>query len=405
MEKTTKHKRDSSREKMRPPALETAEIRQGLSMPPIDTPLRQLQPEQVLELQRQVGNQALQRSMARDADPSRVMRAVEYNEEVEGGRFTDPELASGTLPFTADGWDGRAIGRSLSQLNPAAPASDAVRCVQTSFLVALAQRGPGAVNEMIANYLRRYRAGLRQASTPARIRRWYQRSIRNLSPIPAKIDGKTATYEDLSTLLREMYDVYGTAPGGTGLRAEVSMMRREGYTAQMLNLANVTQAQAAAQAASLQPGEFLSCGVEASRLGTGPVNHAVHIGAYPDNGNLYFYDPWPVTGNQLIDLDANLNAMSHYFLNQPGDTAERPAAETITFEEGMTITATPGETEATETEAEAETGTAEETAAPTGEAGAAGAAPELEGPPAPRTFSIDAKFSPPAAAEAEEAEA
>jgi hypothetical protein len=401
MAKTTHAKRDADQEKPRPPARpvpESAEVEGGLSMPPVDAPLAQLRPGQVLDLQRRVGNQALQRRVARAAEAALVMRAVDYNEEMTGGRFTDPELATGTLPFTDDGWDARAIGRALSQLNPAAPTTDSVRCVQTSFLVALAQRGPGAVNEMIGNYLRRYRAGLRQTSTPANIRRWYQRSIRNLSPIPARIDGKTATYDDLSTLLREMYDVYGTAPGGTGLNAEVSMLRREGYTAQRMNMPSVTQAQAAAQAATLQPGEFLSCGVNVSRLGTGPVNHAVHIGAYPDNGNLYFYDPWPVVGNQLIEVDSTLNAISHYFLNQPGDTAETPATETVTFEEGDTITATPGEAEAGGTEAEAP-------AEAEAEAPAEAAAPELMGPPAPRTFSIDAKYSPPAPAEAEAEEA
>jgi hypothetical protein len=402
--KPIEKKRQANREKARPTALESAEIQKNLSMPSMDVPLRQLQPQQVLDLQRQVGNQALQRTMAREAGMGRVMRAVEYNPQAEGGRQIDPEQARGTLPFTDEGWDARAIGRNLSQLYPTAPRSAEVRCVQTSFLVALVQRGPGAVNEMIANYLRRYRTGLRQASTPANIRRWYQRSIRNLSPIPGRIDGQTATYNDLSTLLREMYDVYGSAPGGTGLRVEANMMRREGYTAQILRLGNVTQAQAAAQAATLRPGEFLSCAVNASRLGTGPYNHEIQIGAYPDGGGLYLYDPWPVVGNQLIGLDSGLNAMRHYFVNEPGDTATTSSGEVMVFDESEVTAITAEATEASEVAPGAEGETAEETAAPAEEAAAESTGAATEGSPTPRTFGIRAKYSPPAPAEAEEAE-
>lgn len=397
MEKATQDKHaDKQQKRRRPPERlpDAASIGDELALPPMEALLQTHRPEQLLRLQRSVGNKAIQQRLVTTSGP-RVMRAVEYNAEIEGGRVADPELAAGVLPFTDEGWNGREIGRRLSQLNPAAPTTDEVRCVQTSFLVALAQRGPGAVNNMIADYLGRYRTGLRQASTPPNIRRWYQRSIRNLSPIPAKIDGKTATYDDLSTLLREMYDVYGGARG-TGLGAQASMFRREGYTAVDLNVVNATQAQAAAQAATLEPGQFLSCAVNSSRLGTGPINHAVHIGAYPDNGNLYFYDPAPVVGAQLIDLDANLNAMSHYFVNQPGETAG--PVETITFEEEEAITITAGEGGAPGAEVAPEGESAEE-------APPAGAGEEVERQPTQRTFVILAKNSPPAPSESEEAEA
>ena len=204
-----------------------------------------------------------------------------YNETETDARFGDPELASGLLPFTADGWDGMQIGRRLTQLNPRAPRSDAERCVEASFLVALIQRGPGALRDMIANYLRRYRAGLGQASTPEQIKRWYRRSIRRMEPLLAKIDDQMLTYDDLSTILNEMYDVYGGRGGGTSTVAEISMLRREGYEATELNLGNVTQTQAAAQAQALLPGEYLACGVEVSERGTGAVGHEVHIGRHP----------------------------------------------------------------------------------------------------------------------------
>jgi len=241
-----------------------------------------------------------------------IARLVEYNEDVKGGRFTDPEQAKGRLPFTKDGWDGKEIARKLSQLNNATTSDDNVRCVQTSFLVALVQRGPGAVRTMIENYLRRYRVGLRQASTPARIKRWYKRSISNLKPLLAKIDAQTLTYGDLSTILTEMYDVYGS--NGTSAAAELSMPKREGYKAVGIYSKNVTRKKAAAEAKKLKKGEFLSCGVHCSKEGYQPAGHAVHIGRHPD-GTLYFYDPWPVKGDQMIELSEDLKEIEHYFVN------------------------------------------------------------------------------------------
>ncbi len=79
----------------------------------------------------------------------------------------------------------------------------------TNALQMLGLRAAGAVRDMIGNYLDRYRVGLGQAATPPRIQQWYRRSIRNLTPLLARIDSQTLTYQDLSTILREMYSVYG----------------------------------------------------------------------------------------------------------------------------------------------------------------------------------------------------
>lgn len=346
-----------------------------LSNSPLQSAQRQALVSQIGRTQ---GNRHLQMVMASLAEPAtgvrnskvlprnRIARLVPYNESETDARFADPELATGVVPFTEDGWDGMQIGRRLTQLNPAAPRSDAQRCVQTSFLVALVQRGPGALRDMIENYLGRYRLGLRQASTPEQIKRWYRRSIRRMEPLPGKIDDQTLTYDDLSTILTEMYDVYGSRGGGTSLVAEMSMLRREGYQATALNLGNVTQEQAVAQAQALLPGEFLSCGVEVSERGTGPVGHAVHISRHPETEALYFYDPWPVRGDQLIECSEDLTEIEHYFLNplEPeegeGEETEEEGTEEEPEEEGFTI-------QVFET----------------------------------RTFSIDAKYSPPAE-EAEE---
>jgi hypothetical protein len=273
--------------------------------------------------------------------PGRVARLVPYNVETTEGRRTDPEQASGVLPFAEGGWDGAAIGRALTQLSPVAPRNADQRCIETSFLVALVQQGPGAVRNMIENYLSRYRLGLSQAATPERIKRWYRRSIRNLSPLLGRIDDQTLSYEDLSTLLTEMYDVYGIPEGGTPRVVEESMLRREGYQAQRLNLINVTQDQAAAEAQALLPGEFLSCAVEATREGTGMVDHTIQIGRHPVTGNLYLYDPWPVAGDQMIECSEDLSEIQHYFLNpaeaeegteEAGGEGEEEAEEGATFE-------------------------------------------------------------------------
>ena len=102
-------------------------------LPPLEAPLLDYTPEQVMALQRQVGNQA---TLQRMQVP--LQRAPEYQEGTsDTGKAIDPEQAIGVLPFTPEGWDGRAIAATLSQLNVEAPETDAVRCVQTSFLVGL----------------------------------------------------------------------------------------------------------------------------------------------------------------------------------------------------------------------------------------------------------------------------
>ena len=282
-------------------------------------------------LHKAIGNRAIQRLIQDQNSETRlapsmgnqIFRYVEYNDETIGGRFTDPEQASGTLPFDETGWDGAEIGRNLSQLDTAVAKNDNVRCVETAFLVSMVQRGPGAVREMIENYLGRCRLGLSQASTPEDIKHWYQRSLRNLEPLPEKIDNQTLPYDDLSTMLTEMYKVYGSGSGGTEEGVESNMMRREGYRVASVGKTDVTQEQAAAEAQALLPGESLACSVECSRAGTDPVNHRITLGRYPDEGgSLYLYDPWPVIGDQMVDVDEDLDLVDFYFTNVDSETTE-----------------------------------------------------------------------------------
>lgn len=293
-------------------------------------------PAQILTLQQQVGNQATLRQLHRE---DALQRAVDYNAELnQEGRDIDPELATGVLPFTETGWDGRLIGRKLSQLNPLAPPSDYVRCAQTAFLVTLVQRGPEAVLAMIENYRARYAEKLRSPRTRAPMRALYTQGLETLASIAERIAGKTATYDDLSALQQAMFEEFvgskGAAAGGSTVEDVRKMVEAEGYTAHTLNLVDIDQPRAAQQAAQLKPGEFLSCAVDNTPMGIYVYNHNIQIGAYPDTGGLYLYDPAPIRGDQLIDLDASLSAMQHYFTNTP-EQIQAELAETG----GLVVTA------------------------------------------------------------------
>ncbi len=245
-----------------------------------------------------------------------VQRLVDYNHEPGADAAVDPERTTGTLPFNEDGgWEGVEIVNNLTQLSRGVDPDDNLRCVETSFLAGMILRGPGALQAMIENYLSRYRVGLRQLTTPDRIKRWYRRSLGNLAPLIDKIEGGILTYEDLSTILAEMYDVYGNPQGGTFLAPELNMAGREGYETTELNIENASQEETAAEAQGLEDGEMLLLAIHAAASGggVGDVNHRIHIGRDPNSGNLYLFDPWPVSGDQLTEVDNNLSQIEHYF--------------------------------------------------------------------------------------------
>ena len=242
------------------------------------------------------------------------------------------------MPFNEDGgWDGRQIARNMSQLSPGTDPDDNVRCAQTSFLAALVLRGPGALKGMLENYLGRYRLGLRQLTTPERIKRWYRRAMRHLTPLVDKIDDQSLSYEDLSTILSEMYDVYGDPSGTTFLDPALNMVRREGYDVTEMSMEGITQEEAASEAKALEPGEFLWCHVEVSKEGTGEGDHWIHIGRDPNDDSLYLYDPWPVTGDQLVQCSESLSEIEHYFQNPLEDESEDDTDDDIEFFELRTF--------------------------------------------------------------------
>jgi hypothetical protein len=307
------------------------------------SPQPPLEPKDILAVQQIAGNRTVQRLVAgqsgESADDDRAKRKIEQTasgqelyrlvdyEEVEGGRWTDPEAARGVLPFTEGGWNGEEIASRLTQLGEARSPFDDVRCVETAFLVTLALRGPGAVRDMISNYLRRYRVGLSQTTTPPRIQQWYRRSIRNLTPLLARIDNQTLTYQDMSTILREMYSVYGESHEGTRGRPHINMLRREGYTETLIGLREADQIQTATHASGLQRGEVLWCSVHHSREGTGGADHNIYIGRLPDRDQLYLYDSAPIRGSQMVLCNNDLDEIQHYFSNPVEEEGEAEGEE------------------------------------------------------------------------------
>ena len=285
-----------------------------------------------LGLQRSVGNRAtsaILRQSLRERDPDRMppeaasfsQSAVSrphpaYNAGVRHGRDADPEQPRGRLPFTAGGWNGQEISRRMGQLSMASTRTDAVSCVEASFLSELVVRGPDAVRSSIHGYVARYREQMTSGASRSLLRR-LTRSVAVLESVVQSLDSQSMSYEQLATLQRHMYTVHGSGAhgSGTGDAAETTMAGHEGYTRVALNLTNVTQAQAAAQAALLTPGQFLSCGVDASDRGTGNVGHAIHIRRDRD-GSLHLYDPWPRRGSQDTLLGADLAEMSEYFVGR-----------------------------------------------------------------------------------------
>ena len=270
----------------------------------------------VLALQRGAGNQAAVRSIA---------RLVPRNDTLTGNDRNDPEAAAGTLPFSGpDAWDGVAIAQQMSQLQPGRDVNESIRCVETSAIASIAQQGPAAIRRMMAGYVRRHEASLRGAT--GALRRRFEQAIENLRAIDERIANQTATFADLSLLQREMFMIFGNhGIAGTDNPNSAEIMRREGYAVRFIN-ANVNRTQLATRAADLQPGEVLDCGVALdARRGTGAIDHAVHLGRHPD-GRLYFYDPWPIQGDQMLFVSDDLNEIDGYFVNR-ATVGEEPAAD------------------------------------------------------------------------------
>jgi hypothetical protein len=262
-----------------------------------------------------------------------ISRRVPYNVDDSGGRVRDPEKASGVLPFTANGWEGEEIGRKFSQVGDVPgyfAHTDLYSCVETSFLVALIQRGPGALRDVIERYLKRYEVQSIGANSIEQIK--YRLAAKQLEPMLKKIDSRKLTYEDLRTMRAHMYIEIATPGGGTKVEDQANMFQQQGYATTPVETgswltSNVTREEASVEAAKLQPGEFLACQVKADNEGFGKANHAVHLGRQAD-GTLYFYDPWPVQGDQMTKLSPDLKEIAHYF-------ATRKRA--LLFNEGRTF--------------------------------------------------------------------
>jgi hypothetical protein len=253
-----------------------------------------------------------------------------WNEIAQGGRSVDAEGLRGPLPFDGQGgWSAETIARSLTQLSLALPSSDAVQCVEVSFVAGLVLRGPAAVRDAMAHYLELYRRILEERGTQPALLRRVRYGAAHLEDALRSLDEQTMTYADLGQLATAMFTIEARFDPrrGTNAEEEAQIARREGYRVQEVRRERQSRDQVSALVAALRPGQHLSCRVDiVSEGGSGQSNHAVRLGRNERN-EIYFYDPWPRRGDQYLLVDPDLLAIAEYF-----ETLHGGQASTRTFD-------------------------------------------------------------------------
>ena len=189
----------------------------------------------VLRLQRQVGNRATARLLARDdvamrptvvtstlggvessvtgldqlrgvgVDPSAI--SMSFDEETI--RRNSPQ-GDRALPFSGeDGWDAQAILTSLGQHDTNTQTdSDALRCVQSVALASRIVAGPQAVRSFLSSAIL---DGMLSTSLGTRQRT----AINVLRHVSARIETRRATFGDLSWAQEALHDLFYTDVVGT----------------------------------------------------------------------------------------------------------------------------------------------------------------------------------------------
>jgi hypothetical protein len=224
--------------------VESDRVQQEADRPPERSPgaleAARLSPpaDRVLRLQRQAGNRATVRLLARDAvtmDPLRVTssippvdRAVSGLDQLKG-QGVDPNAMSvgrdpadvrrnspsgdQVLPFSSDGssWDAEAILRVLGQYDTNENTdSDTLRCVQAAALGARIVRGPMAV-----------KAFLSAASLDGMLSTGYggreRTALAVLRHVRDRIESRRATFGDLSWAQEALHDLFYNDVSGTPL--------------------------------------------------------------------------------------------------------------------------------------------------------------------------------------------
>ncbi len=191
----------------------------------------------VIELQREIGNRAVQRVLDRQAvnmppaaitgtEPS-VERGVPGLDQLRGVgvdpagmsishdaetiRRNSP-VGEQPLPFRGpDAWDAQAILTTLGQYDAdVATDSDALRCVQAALLASRVVRGPLAVEAMLSSAVLE---GMLATTMGARQRT----AIAVLRHVKDRIAARHATFADLSWVQEALHDLFYDDASGTPL--------------------------------------------------------------------------------------------------------------------------------------------------------------------------------------------
>lgn len=190
-----------------------------------------------LRLQRELGNRATARLLARDTVTMPAETVTATNRPVEQGVGgldqlrgvgVDPNAmsiqrdpgevarnspqADQRLPFTGpDQWNAQAILTVLGQYDTMAGTdSDALRCVQAAALGARIVRGPSSVTSFLSSA---GLDGMLESDMGARPRA----ALNVLRYVRARIDSQQATYGDLSWAQEALHDVFYDDASGTPL--------------------------------------------------------------------------------------------------------------------------------------------------------------------------------------------
>ena len=241
---------------------------------------------------------------------------LEYNPVIGDNPFapTDPEAraGSGALPFTETGWDATAILENMTQLDTlAATTSDVSRCAGQATLAVHIPAGPSSVAAVAQDVVTRIRAQVasQQGAYPAPP---LAGLLPTLEALPARLSGRTATWNDLGLLAHAMKTLVsplflnGCEPDpvqematlGGGRRAELQGQHR-GWAA--------VEALVAALCAQGNLSAVLGVGITEH----GTIDHAVTLSV--EDGDVILYDPAPRQGRQRLRLSTDERDIRDYF--------------------------------------------------------------------------------------------
>ena len=282
---------------------------------------------QASQLQASMGNAAVS-SMVSDQSAEDGAHHLGYNPDYSTGEARDPEQPVGTLPFEqSGGWDANEILSNLTQVD-ADPLTltDGIRCAAVSTLAVHVQGGPSSVADVASSIAGQM---LAKAATDATVALpvGVAENLEILAPIiaslPDRIQDGSATYQDLQRLSHAMkLLVDSDVSSGTSADEYDALTGLGGalnyYVGQ--NKTGLGGAQELVDTMLLTENLFntyfiLSVGTNDAEPGS--TNHAVNLGI-DGSGKVYFYDPWPREGSQLLFWDSDMDEIRLYFETTTG---------------------------------------------------------------------------------------